>query len=748
MTTSIDPGVTSPIVEAAPKPSRTQRIAHWSATHPWTAIAVWFAMIAALTSLSFLVDTRQATTVELGVGESGRATAMADDAGYVDLDQESVLITARSGDLDAASAERAAQQVTSAVEGEPIVRDVVAPIPSADGSAVQVPVLLTKDTDGASEDLDGLEAAVKTVQADHTDLRVELVGPAIMTKDFNTWLDKDLGTAGALSLPVTLVVLLLAFGAVVMAGIPLVLGVASVVSAFGLWAVVSQVVPDPGMVMHVILLIGLAVGVDYSLFYVRRFREERARGLEIVDSVQIAAATAGHSVLVSGTAVALTMAGLLVVRDAVFTGMAVGAILVVIIALVSALTVLPAMLVELGRFSQKPRVPVVWRLSASTNPRLARSMLRPVVNHPVVAMLLSVVALGTLALPALTMTTESTQVSDFPRSLTSMQAYDRWVAAYPDNTAQDTVVVTVPADRTGELDGALARLSSAVAADAGVYGEVDQPWISPDGRTAVVGVQVPHDVHSDEGRASVTTLRDTIVPESLGAVSGAETAVGGDIAEEMDYTSNVNRTLPLVIGVVIALTFVIMLVAFRSVTLSLITAALNLLSVGATLGLLVLIFQHTWAEGLLDFTSSGHVIAWVPILLFVILSGLSMDYHIFVVSRIQENALHRMSPKAAVLDGIGRTAGVVTAAAMVMVAVFSIFGMLSFIELKEIGVGLALGVLIDATIIRGIALPSMILVFHKLLWWGRNESLPRTDAAAEAPVRASQVEEPVPATPR
>lgn len=716
----------------------THRIATWSATHRTKAILLWLVLIVAAVAIGALQPPRTATQLELGVGESGDAARIAADAGKREPVTENVLVTARDGRLPA-EAETAVLDAAQALRALDEVDEVNGPVPSEDGSALLLQVVVAGDPDTAEERVPALLDAVAGVQADHPDLRVEQVGPASIGADFQEWLDADLEKATTLSLPVTLAILLVVFGAIVMAGIPVVLAISSVGAGLGLWSLASQVVPDPGMVLHLLVLVGMAVGVDYSLFYLRRFREERHAGRDNVDAIQVAAATAGHSVVVSGLAVMLSMAGLYLAGDTVFAAMATGSIIVVAIALVSSLTVLPALLATFGRWVDRPRVPVLWRLSNGTEPRVVPALVRPVLNHPVAALVAALAVLGGMAYPLTGLSLKATQIEDYPRTLDTMQSYDRLLEEFPDSSASDVVAVRVPDGAQDELAEQVEALVERTSALPDLFGAADEPWFSADGRTAVVQVHVPHSLASEPARDSVRELREQVVPETVGSVDGARAAVGGDVASDMDYTANLDRMLPVVVGAVLLLVFVMMFWAYRSIAVAAITVVLNVLSLAAAFGLLALIFQGTWAEGILGFTSTGHVVSWVPMLLFVVLCGLSLDYHVFVVSRIRENAINGMPVKGAIYDGVVRTAGVVTSAAVVMIAVFSIFGALTFIELKQIGVGLAVGIALDATIIRVVALPSMMLLCERFLWWpGRTEPKGR-EQTPEGP----RVEEPV-----
>ncbi|MFC8734478.1 MMPL family transporter [Luteimicrobium sp. NPDC057192] len=703
----------------------TQRVAVWSATHRWTAVGLWALFIVLAASVSMAVAPRQATDLDLGVGESGRAAQTAADAGHPDATVENALVTARTGKLDPREADAAARDLVSRLGALDEVASVADPVTSKDGTAVLVQATMAAPAEDVVAQVPALEDAVASVQAEHPDLRVEEVGMASIQAEFQDWLGSQLGRATLLSVPLTLVILLVVFGAIVMAGIPVVLGLSSVAAGLGLWAAASQLLPDPGTVTDLLVLVGMAVGVDYSLFYLRRFREERQRlGKDAtIDAISVAAKTAGHSVVVSGLAVTLSMAGLYFAGNATFAAMATGSILVVLVALVSSVTVLPAMLAIFGRWADRPRVPVLWRLTGG-RPRLVPAMLRRVLARPVAATVTAVVGLLALAAPVLGISLENGDVDEFPRTLATMQTYDRLVAEFPQGAAPDTVVVQVPAGQESELRAQVKALDAEVARHPDVFAGTEAPWYSDDGRTAVVTVDLAQAASSGGGTSgseiandSVATLRETVVPATVGSIPGATADVGGNAASSLDFTANLRHATPIVAAAVLGLTFLVMLVAFRSVAVAGLTVVLNVLSMAATFGVLTLVFQGTWAEGVLGFTSNGHVVSWVPMLLFVVLSGLSLDYHVFVVSRIRENAKLGLPTREAILGGVTRTAGTITSAAAVMVGVFCLFGVLGFIELKQFGVGLVVGVVLDATVVRLVLLPATMMLARRWLWW-------------------------------
>ena len=706
----------------------TVRVARWSAEHPWRALALWVVFVAVCFIGGNATGMNEATAEDMSVGESGRASVMIEQGKFADEPAvDNVLITARSGALDQVAATKAATDATAKLRGVPGVAVVGEPIPAHDGSALLLPITMSGDPETASDRVEPLRAATAQVQAAHPELRVEQVGGPSIGKALDDTLGADFKRAELLSLPVTLTILIVAFGALIAAGVPLLLALSSVIAAMGLSTLASHLVPANDSTGSVILLIGMAVGIDYSLFYVRREREERAKGRGHVDAVEIAAETSGHAVVVSGTAVIIAMSGLFLASDAIFSSLAVGSILVVAVAVIGSLTVLPALLAKLGRWVDRPRIPLLWRLTARRTgpdgqPRPGRfwpMVLRPALRWPLATLLTSVGLILALAAPALGMQLKFPGTEDLPRTTPAMQAYDRLTAAYPSNGTNHLVAVRAPAGQAGAVKAALTELAESTQGDR-LFAPLEEagPEIeaSPDGRVTVLSVATPFSSRSDEAAQSLHKLRAE-VPAALGDIPGASYAVGGGVAESEDYAAHVWHKLPIVVLFVLVLTFLVMAWTFRSVVVALTSILLNLLSAGAAYGLLVLVFQHTWAEGLLGFTSMGAIVTWLPLFLFVVLFGLSMDYHVFVVSRIREAVLRGVPNRQAVAEGITGSAGVVSSAAIVMVAVFSIFATLSTIDMKQLGVGLAAAILLDATIIRAVVLPSLMTLLGSANWW-------------------------------
>ena len=697
----------------------TVRVARWSATHPWRAIGLWVVFVAVCFTAGSWAGTNTASDEDMAQGESARATQIVNSGNFDDPAKENVLITARSGQLDRAAADAAAADAATRLGALDGVADVGDPVTSHDKQALLVPVTMAGDPDTADERVGALLDETAKLQGDHPGVRVEEVGDSSIGKGITDQVSNDLSKAEFISLPVTLLIMLVAFGAIIAAGVPVLLALSAVGAAFGLSALASHLVPSVDTISSVILLMGMAVGVDYSLFYLKREREERANGNPHVRAVEIAAATSGHAVVVSGFAVIVSMAGLYLAGDAVFSSLATGSILVVAVAVLGSVTVLPALLAKLGRRVDRPRVPLLWRLTNRTGPpRVWPKLLRPALRYPLATLLITLVALGALAWPALDLKLKSTGVDDLPRTIPVMRSYDRLTAAFPSEGDNHQVAVRAEPGQADQVRGQLTALYDRTRDDP-LYASVADPAIrvSDDGRVLLLDVPTRQRPGTEGATRSLEKLRTELVPGTVGTVSGAQHAVGGSIASDVDYTRNLSDKMPIVIGFVLLLTFLIMLVTFRSLAIALTALLLNMLSAAAAFGTLVLVFQRTWAEGMLNFHSNGAIVAWIPLFLFAVLFGLSMDYHVFVVSRIREAARRGMPAKEAVGHGISRSAGVVTSAAIVMVSVFAIFATLSMNEMKQMGVGLAVAVFLDAMVVRVLVLPSLMALLGRANWW-------------------------------
>jgi uncharacterized membrane protein YdfJ with MMPL/SSD domain len=712
-------------------PSRNlaARAGRWSAQHRRTAILGWILFVVLATVLGGMVGQKNIDPSASGNGESKRGDMMVDAANYPDQTGEQVLIqgkgavTARDPQVTAAVKDVVGRLRT--IRG---VTDVKSPLNpqdrantvSRDGRSVVVNFTMP----GKVEDTEKLVAkplaVVAAVQRAHRDVRVEQFGAASSTKALAKADEKNKKTSEMFSYPMTLIILLVAFGALVAAGVPLLLGATAVLGTLGLLGPVSQITALSPAVAQVVMLIGLAVGVDYAMFYLRREMEERDKGRSPEAALDIAAATSGRAVLISGVTVMTAMAGMFLAGNPIFASFGVGTILVVAVAMLGSVTVLPAMLSFLSRkgWTEKGRVPYIGKRRHATRgeSRMWGAILDRVLKRPLVSAVIAGGILVGLTIPALGMQFKDPGVDGYSRSLPIMQTYDRIEAAFPGGAVPATTVikakdVTTPAVRTA------IKALHAKAIATGQLSEPSNVEVSPDKTVAVVALSVKGSGTDAASDRSLQVLREDVVPATVGRLPHAEVAVNGLTAGSKDFLDVMKSHLPIVFGFVLGLAFLLLLVTFRSIVVPIKAIVLNLLSVGAAYGVLTLVFQDGHGEKLLDFQSVGGIASWLPLFLFVILFGLSMDYHVFILSRVREAVDRGMSTEDAVSHGIKSTAGVVTSAAAVMVAVFGAFALSTDQSMKQLGVGLAAAILIDATLVRAVLLPATMKLLGHRNWY-------------------------------
>jgi uncharacterized membrane protein YdfJ with MMPL/SSD domain len=698
------------------------RAGRWSAAHWKTATFGWIAFVVVAIVLGGAVGTKQLGDSDGVPGESGRMERILDEE-FKTPAGETVLVQSNTLTAESPAFEAAVEDVVDRVSAIPAVTNLRSPLERAnadqisnDGHSAIVRFDIRGDPEKAVDKIDPVVAAVDAAKADHSQLYIGAFGTATAEKEIDESIGQDLERAGLLSIPVTIAVLIVAFGALVAAGIPLLLALTAVGATMGLLAIPSHFWPVDENTSAVVLLIGLAVGVDYAMFYLKREREERAAGRSESAALEAAAATSGRAVLVSGLTVMTAMAGMFLTGDKSFGSFAMATIMVVAIAVLGSLTVLPALLSRLGDRVNKARIPLLHRLQRPGGGRGWSWILDRVLRRPVVSVVVSAGILVALALPALGMKTVVPGAEAFPKDLQAVQVYDRLQESFPGEADPAVVVVKAPSIDDPRVDAAIDDLRDRALAT----GQVHKPvTVEVNDSRTVARIELPivGSGSDDASYAAVSTLRNEVLPETVGALEGAEAGVTGSTAISKDFGSEMRGAAPLVFLFVLAFAFVLLLVSFRSVVIAVKAIVLNLLSVAAAFGVLVLVFQNEWAKGILGFDYSGGVMAWLPVFLFVILFGLSMDYHVFILSRIREAFDTGMKTEDAVAYGIKATAGVVTSAAIVMVFVFSIFGTMSLIMMKQFGVGLATAVLIDATIVRAVLLPATMKLLGEWNWY-------------------------------
>ncbi|QUC57394.1 MMPL family transporter [Streptomyces sp. A2-16] len=706
------------------------RAGGWSARHRWAAVGIWvlFVVLAmGLGSAAGRVDVKDSDQLK---GETHTAAKIIEDAGIEEPAGETVLIQAKGAGGKATDADfrAAVAAVMKAVEGTGKVTDVTSPYDtntiSKDGRSALVQFDMRGEADTAGDRVEPVLKAVEGVQKEHGSLRIEEIGGASMMKTFSDAFGDDFEKAELSAVPVALGILLIAFGALVAALLPVLLAVSAIMATMGLMGIVSHVMPMSDTANSVMLLVGLAVGVDYCLFYLRREREERQAGRDSQTALRIAAATSGRAIIVSGVTVCVAMAGMLFTGLAEFEAMGLASLMVVAVAMVGSVTVLPALLSLLGERVEKGKIPYLHpesrlrrKRAGNRESRFWTAVLKGVLAKPVVSVVVAAGALLAIAAPALGMKTQNlTLDQEFGDSLPIVQTYNRVNDAFPGGSEPAEVVVKAADINSPEVTGALAEFKERAISSGASRGPVE---IKLHDAQNLAFVYVPLVGGSDFDKAgqSLDKLRDEVRPATLGKVDGLQAPITGQVAGSKDFNDQLTGAVVPVFAFVVVFAFVLMLLSFRSLTVAITSIVLNLLSVGAAYGILVAVFQHGWGASLVGAEGVGAIITWLPLFLFVILFGLSMDYHVFVVSRIREARLRGRTTKDAIQHGVVTTAGVVTSAAVIMVAVFAIFGTLSMQSMKQMGVGLAAAVLIDATIIRGVLLPAVMALLGERNWY-------------------------------
>jgi len=722
------------------------RMGRWSASHWKTAVFGWLAFVVAALFIGNVVGTKNIKEEDYNTGQSHRADQILRE-GFPQADPQTEIVLVQSSKLtvNAAAFRSTINDVLAAVDGNPAIKNLKSPLAAANGDLIsddRSTVMVTFDMKGKYDDaktkIDPIEAAVAKVAAANPGFYVGEAGSVSSGKALDKMFNDQLKLAGERSIPITIIVLLLVFGALVAVGIPLLLALSGVMATIGLVALPSHLVPMDNNVAAVILLIGLAVGVDYSLFYLKREREERAAGKSARAALEAAAATSGRSVLISGFTVMIAMAGMMFSGDKSYLGFGIATLMVVGIAMLGSLTVLPAMLSKLGDRVEKGKIPYLHRLRRDGGEnRFWKRILTPAMRRPGIAAALAGGVLVLMAVPVLHLHTTQSGLDALPNSAPTVGTIKKIQNAFSNgDVAQSEVAVKADLDAPATQQ-ALASLKSQVVASGLNSGAVDMEFNAAH-TVARVDIPLVGKGTDDESIAALDKLRNTILPATIGKVDGAEYAVTGQTANSADSNALLKQKAPIVFGFVLVFAFALLLVTFRSIVIAAKAIVLNLLSVGAAYGVLVAVFQWGWGESLLGFQSNGGIASWLPIFMFVILFGLSMDYHVFILSRVREAFDRGMSTEDAVSHGITTTAGTVSSAALVMVGAFAVFALMPILDMKEMGIGLAAAVLIDATIVRAVLLPATMKLLGDANWYLPSwlEWLPRVEHEDRAPEAA------------
>jgi uncharacterized membrane protein YdfJ with MMPL/SSD domain len=729
------------------------RMGSWSARHWKTAVFGWLACVILFFAFgNIALGFKQIDINDIGVGQSHKADQILKKAFPERAPQtEFVLVQSANRTVDDPAFRSTVSDVIASVKSSPAIKTLDSPydpkhasLISDDRHAAMVTWEMRGDSDQAEDNIDALSAATEKVGKQHPGFFVGHAGVS-SNKALNKMFLDQLKLAGERSIPITIGVLLVVLGTLVAVGIPILLALSGVLGTIGLVAVTSHVVPADPNVNAVILLIGLAVGVDYTLFYIKRWREERAAGREPSAALSAAAATSGRSVLISGFTVLIAMAGLFFAGDKTYLSFGIATIIVVGIAMLGSLTVLPALLSKLGPRVDKGRIPILHRFrNDASGSRVWKAILRPTLAHPAAAAALAGGLLIVLALPAFHLHTSQSGLEALPKDAPTVPTIQR----VEDTFSNGNVAPAIVAIKANTDSPATKQAIAALRARELASGQARKPIeVDVNASHDVARVTIPLVGNGVDDRSidALKTLRNDVLPATVGKLPGATFAVTGNTAQSVDQNSLLKSKAPIVFGFVLIFAFGLLLVAFRSIVIALKAILLNLLSVAAAYGVLIAIFQYGWGESLFNFTSNGGIAYWLPIFLFVILFGLSMDYHVFILTRVREAHDRGLSTGEAVEHGISATAGVVTSAALVMVGVFAVFALMPILDMKEMGIGLAAAVLIDATIIRAVLLPASMKLLGDWNWYLPSwlEWLPHLEPPAEGEAPPARVEAPV-----
>jgi RND superfamily putative drug exporter len=721
----------------------TVRVATWSAAHRWPVFVLWFVLTIGTFAASLALGGTKAVEAvsndQRSKYEAGEALVVWNEANPPTTTQEPasqqfLMVVSADGKTvddagfaaDVAAIAKRRGDLTATVEGVtgPVIEGLIDPIGipdpkaqaliSPDRTTVRLVGRVPGDGPVVVERLAGVPAALDSIRADFPNAEMHVLNNTLTNQEISELINGGLDSSLRLTIPLTFGILLIAFGAVVASAIPLLLAVTALLAAFGILGIYSQTVTAVSpYASQLIVLIGLAVAVDYSLFMVTRFRTERRHGRQKLAAIDVASNTAGRAVFFSGLAVMISIGGLFLLDDPLFRSMAVGTISVIFVAVLGSLTFLPATLAILGDNVNRLRLPIIGR-PREEGSGLWATVVRAVMRRPLIGAVGVATLLVVLATPFTRLHMGTADFSSFPDTLDGVQAFNVLTTKWPTGSGLDLSVVVTGADQPATRT-AIEAMSSRIRAIEGIGGE-PQTLTSRDGKVAFVTYEMGGTENDVRNQDIVRQIRSSIVPQTVGAVAGSRGLVTGDAAYTLDVVDFYGAGMPLVALFVLSLSFILLLVAFRSIVIPIKAILLNLLSTGAAYGVLVWVFQDGNLADVLGF-KPGPIESFIPVFIFTILFGLSMDYHVFILTRIKEARDHGMSSNEAVARGISITSGTVTSAAAIMVVVFGVFVTLELTIIKQLGLGLAVAVFLDATVVRSVLLPATMRLLGEWNWW-------------------------------
>lgn len=692
--------------------SMTGRIARSAARRPLITVSVWVvALVSAIYAAGGLGDAltqddRLLVTTESQTAQDIHERERGHNPGSDEV-QETVVVEADQAKFGDASFTAALTGLATTLEGIEGVEEVSMPTAaepypvSETGDVALLSLTVIADESGTlSQQLLDSYASAST-----DGFAVRGIGELTAGAEYDRLAEEGLIRGEAIGIGVALLILMVVFGALVAAGIPLLVGIVSIVLAVGATAVVGQAFEASFFVVNMITMMGLALGVDYSLVAVQRFREELARGHSVIDAVTATGSTANRAVLFSGTTVVISLVGLLIVPSTVMRSLGVGAIIVATMSVVAALTLLPAVLALLGHRVNKGRLPFA---RPSAEPRRWQAFAKAVTSRPIASSAAGLVILLLLAAPALSMRLAFPGVNSLPEDNNLRIASETLVTDFGLGQNHTMVVIEDAAQDTPAIE----QLAQTIEADP-AFAHTTVTWA---GDTAFIDAQDLYDSADPRAEQAIDRLRDTHVPAAL-ADSEAVAHVGGDQAHAVDFSRVIGGMTPWVLAIVLTSSFILLLVAFRSVVVPVVAIGLNLLSTAAAFGMLVIAFQTDWGSALFGFPQVDGIAPWIPLFLFAVLFGLSMDYHVFLLSRMKERFDATGNNLDSITYGLSRTGSLITGAALIMVAVFSGFALGDLAEFAQMGFGLAAAVILDATVIRSLLVPALMTLLGRANWY-------------------------------
>ena len=711
----------------------TENLARSSASHPWRVIAIWLLIVAAAMFMivNFLEDGLTTTFVFTNDPEVQHGEKLLEEIRGPKGTNEVVVFESTKFTVDDPEYRQAVEALTDdlAQLGPEIIRlDTLGnffstgepALVSSDRAATLIAFVMAGDFDTNSKNIDVVVDVVhESAEAEKADFDIKITGQATIGLDNRELSQEDLEKGEMFGVPIALIILIVVLGAVAAALVPLVMAVVSIVLAIGMAAVVGTFFELSLFVTNIITMIGLAVGIDYSLFVVSRYREERGRGLEKIDAIGKAGATAGRAVVFSGMTVVLALIGMLMIPFNIFISIGFGAIFVVLAAMAAAMTLLPAIMGIMGEKINSIRVPFIGKGQINFDPNQTGGfwdrLVRLVVAKPIISLLLTSGLLIALIIPFFSINTGFAGISTYPDKLESKQAFlvldEKF--SFGEVTPAEIVIegdIASPAVQAG-----IERLKGFLATD-DAFGPPRELVVSDSGRIALLAVPVAGDTSGEASIAAVTRLDEIYVEEAF-AGTGAKIYVSGETAFNIAFFNVSKDSAKIVFPFVLGISFLLLLVIFRSIVLPIKAIILNLMAVGASYGILVLVFQKGFLASFFGLQESSAIESWIPLFLFTILFGLSMDYHVFLLSRIRERYDETKDTAEAIAFGIRSTGRLITGAALIMVAVFWGFSTGSLIGLQQMGFGLGMAILLDATIVRCVMVPASMKLLGEWNWY-------------------------------